>query len=223
MKKFLSSLVLMLAVLFVSCDPAEQTIHSTYVVYPYTNASLLYADQITDSLRFVTYDSWTLDLECDWATLREEDKKGEVPAGYYAVGFANITFDTNTTGKTRDCYVRLRSYGNTSSILYRQLPVLHIVNPQPDVENEFKGTVQSNVIQYTFKFEANGDWTMEFAGEKPEWVDWKENAVLSGKAGIHEVPVTLIANTIYEDRSFTVRLTSNGVSNDMTITQKKPK
>lgn len=221
MRNTLSLLMMLITVLFVSCDEAEQNYHSTFIVYPETGASVLYADQTVDSLRFVTYDSWTLDLGSDWASMDEDDRTGTLLPGYYAVGFSEFAFEPNDTGKSRDCYAVLKSYGRTFRVLYRQLPFLHITHPT-EFEGVFKSTVSAKTLAYTFNFIPNSDWTMEFVGEKPDWVDWKDGTTLSGKAGDCKSEVVLEENKIYEDRSFTVRLTSNGISNDITITQKMP-
>lgn len=222
MRNFLSSLLMLATVLFASCDEVEQNYHSTFIVYPETGASVLYADQTVDSLRFVTYDSWTLDLDGDWTSMKDEDRVGELKPGYYAVGFAEFTFEPNTTDKNRDCHAVLKSYGRTFRVLYRQLANLHITHPMETPDGTFKSSVSAKTLSYTFNFVPNSNWTMAFVGEKPDWVNWKEGTTLSGKAGECKSEVTLEENKDYEDRSFTVRLTSNGISNDITITQKMP-
>ena len=81
-------LVASAALMFSSCIENDGT-HYTEILYPSEGGKVLYADQTNDSLKFITFDPWSLDTIYRftsklWLNLDPSDLAGgDVPSGYY--------------------------------------------------------------------------------------------------------------------------------------------
>lgn len=221
MKKIAFLFAAMTALLTISSCDGKIEQHYTAIAYPQVE-SVLYADQTEDSLCFISYDSWYVVLNSDWVTVEDDHKQGVVPTGYYIEKCVPLIFAVNNTGKTRSTIVNLTAHEGILSVAYRQMHYLNITNPLR--KNEAYELVDSSfVVQDSIVFNANGLWNLKFVGEQPSWIKWTEGYPVSGRKGPQKVKFDMEKNANEVERTATVRLTSNGISNDIVIKQLPPK
>ncbi len=205
--------------LCVACDPVENTYHNTTIYHPGNGMSVLYADQTKDSLSLISFDSYSITVHGDWIHLKDQDLSYNVPSGSYVEGSIYIDVDPNTTGKQRDAYLTLTAYGNELTAYYRQVPYMNISRPAMNQDGEYRREVKFDSEKDSVEFRAYGNWTLAFDGEKPDWIDWQEEAVTSGDPGSRKVVYTLKKNETLDSRTAKLVLTSNGVTSDITVVQ----
>lgn len=198
---------------------------------PLEQPFVLYADQTEDSLRFYTYDSWTVTPLVDWISI-DGPSHSEINYNYMKRYLCRliVSLKPNTTGKTRKGSVLVQSYDYCYSAPFVQLGVLNVSHPRYTVDSYLD--VQSlipDVAHYVLTdsaywtsdsicFTVQNSWELAFVGEAaPDWVSLDRVVGSSGKS---KVNLTLAKNTDTENgREATLRLTSGGVSNTITVRQ----
>lgn len=221
MKKLVCTFALLVSLLFFNACSPESEYHYTAIYYPDLK-STLFADQTEDSISFVTFDSWLLKSNAEWMRVPENMTSGEVPAGYYVRTSVPLYFDPNTTGESRSTILNIQTSENTLSVIYEQLPYLCITYPVRK-NSAYELTDSSFVATDSLVFHAYGIWNVAFVNEQPEWIAWQASTPVSGRAGRQKVQFDIQENQTENERRAVVRITSNGVSNDVTIVQLPPK
>lgn len=207
----------------------DNSYHGMTIIYP-SGVSALYADQTTDSLKFISYDSFLLSSDASWLTILSKDASGTVPSNSYWYALDSIHMTPNTTGDARYGYITLYNTYKKSSAqaCYYQTYFLDIIRPTAlkDSNNRyyFAQTDSSTIRTDSVAFKVFGNWTFSIApGDTATWVSFPANEKVSGTPGTYIVRYKLATNATGADRSMKLRLTSNGVSTDIKITQYKPK
>ncbi len=225
--KFLAAFALVGGLFMASC--AEEGQHQLMIGYPAQGYSILHADEMTDSIMFVTFDSWKVTpLQTDWIRVNGKDNgtiKHDDTKRYWIK--VNLEFAPNTTAHTRIGAVSVRSYEYEVGAKYLQYGHLDIFHPSAKAETFMSGSTipdsvsfcladSANVPNDSLCFRVENRWELAFVGEQPEWLalDAQE-----GRAGRNRVNLTFEANTDTIARRAVVRLTSGRVSNDIEILQ----
>lgn len=236
MKKIiLSVLVLATGLSLQSCFGGDNENHGTSIYNSQGNmaSTELYADQTLDSLFVVSYDSWTARTEGNWFEI--SDKVCKVPAGYIITQTVLVKTTPNTTGKLRSGAIFVNSdypeYGELRTNLY-QTAWLNISVPVPQYEQvEDKATGEKYVAA---KFEAPINAADNYAllgctvyadatlTSDANWLS-VNNEDQTLKPGNHGIKFVVSPNNDPTERVAHVTLTSNGVSNVITYTQKGKK
>lgn len=237
MKKFLyAALALTLTTATLqSCLGGDNENHGTQI-YNRGNMGMteLYADQTLDSIHIVSYDSWTArTANAEWFEI--SDKQCKVPAGYIVTQTVLIKTTPNTTGKLRVGTIYIDSeyseYGPLSTNVY-QCPWLNITVPVLQVEQlEDKATGEKYSAA---KFEAPIGAADNYAllactvyadatlTSDANWLS-VNNEDQTLKPGNYGIKFVVSPNNDSAERVAHVTLTSNGVSNVITYTQKGKK
>lgn len=227
------------ALAFASCDNDNTNeYHSTYF-FPMQNLGIeTYADQTVDSVRVISFDSWTLTHDCDWYQVSSNGKQAplsiRVPAGYQSSDRLDFQIQPNTTGKVRNDLVEVVSsfdkIGTVAQMLI-QYPYLNILNPRT-----------TDKTNYDFTMIVSGAGTTS-SSSKPNvsFIVYSEDATLSSnvswltpdktegfaKDNKQNVSLTIEKNETEQTREAVLTLTSNGVSTPIHIKQpvyeKQPK
>lgn len=221
MKKQLLALSLCSSLTLLTGCLGESEYHYTAIYYP-DPQSTLFADQTEDSINFVTFDSWTLVSQAEWLRVPDNMNSGSIPGGYYVQTSVPLTLEPNTTGKARTAIVNIMANGNMLSAAYQQLSYLCITHPERK-DGAFELVDSSFVTVDSLVFHAYGPWTLSFAEAAPTWASWEEGTATSGTVGDQKVRIVMQENLSEEPRSTVLRLTSKGVSNDITLVQLPPK
>ena len=191
---------------------------------------VLYADQTTGSVSFYTYDSWTVEPQDEWITVYG-DSHLDIDYDYMNLYLSTVSFvvQPNATGKTRYGTVLIKSYYDAAVPFY-QLGVLNVLHPNKIVGTllDERGSIP-DVAHYelvdsahwekdSICFKVENDWTLEFAGEAPEWIELVGNT--TGSPGKNRVDFNLTPNTDTENgREAKLKLKSSGVSNEIVVCQ----
>lgn len=231
MKKFLLSAAAILCACY-ACSDGSNEFHATYF-YPQNARGIeTYADQILDSVKVVSYDSWTLKNTAEWVEVEAlADGKRQVndiavtiPAGYYAFTRLDFHMQPNTTGETRYTPIQVTSsfekIGTVATVL-TQYPFLHIVQPAVEQNAETKA--------YEFKLALTATQTESrivftpYAGDatltsSASWLVPEKTSDFEQYAK-QTVALTIEKNETEAPRTATLTLTSRGISNVITVTQ----
>ena len=220
-------LVCSLLPFFASCV-SEPEYHQ---LTPVGDSFILYADQTLDSLRFYTFDSWTVTSQVDWITV---EGSSHADVSYSSSNLylwkVLVSVKPNTTGRTRNGSVLVQSYDYSYSSPFVQLGLLKVSHPAYTVDSYLdEQSLIPDVAYYTLTdsahwtsdsicFTVQNSWELAFAGETPP--DWLSLDKTTDFAGTHKVHLTLTENTDTENgREATLRLTSGKVSNDILVRQ----
>lgn len=212
---------------FASCigDP------DTHQLTPIEQSFVLYADQTVDSLRFYTFDSWTVTPQVDWITIdgdSHQDITYDFTKCYLCRAFVRIK--PNTTGKTRSGSVLVQSYDYSYSAPFVQLGLLNVSHPTFTVDSwldepskipsvaHYELIDSAHWVADSICFTVQNDWNLEFEdATAPDWLLFDKSTDIKG---VHRVHLTLAENTDTENgRVATLRLTSGMVSNLITVRQ----
>ncbi len=234
MKKTL--LLLLSVALLAACDK-ENSNHTIFFSYPAGAYGVAYADQETDSVVIVTFDSYQASTDVDWITIDPDLEYMKIQNSYWYMWEIPIplTFDANTTGETRMGIISIHNFGDgwdrTVQTLFLQMGWLNITHPAPTyqyytVQNSdtipanypmtatFELTDTATQVRDSLTFIAYDDWTVTC---KSDFVKL-ENA--TGSAGECKVDITLVdANETAAERTAELILTSRGVSSTIKLTQ----
>ncbi len=230
--RFLAAFALMGSLFVASCG--EQSQHQLMIGYPAQGYSILHADEVEDSIMFLTYDSWKVaSYQTDWMRVDGNDHgniKHDDTKRYWITVF--LAFLPNTTNPSRLGTMSVRSYEYEVGARYLQYGHLDISRPVAEVEKFMSGSTIPDSVSFCLTdsasistdslcFRVQNRWTLEFVGEQPEWV--KPDA-FEGRAGRNRVNLTFEANPDTTARRAVLRLTSGkgdyAVSNDINIVQK---
>lgn len=232
MKKILlSALTLCSAIAFVACDKAGNEYHGTTIATRDGSGLVqMYADQTTDSIFVLSYDSWTASPEYlsggEWCQF--SDLKCNVPAGYYVTQTVIIETTPNTTGVSRGTAYKIRSewpeLGEVALYVY-QYGWLNITVPLPTFSSQdikeakpvFAHELSAAATKAPLAFYVFGDATIE---SDAEWLTIPQSVKMV-EPGSHGVELVVTPNNTNNAREAHVTLTSNGVSNVITYTQKR--
>ena len=198
---------------------------------PIESPFVLYADQMEDSLRFYTLDSWTVTPQVEWIIV-DGDSHKEINYNYTKRYLFKIMLllKPNTTGRTRKGTVLVQSYDYSYSAPFVQLGLLQVSHPAFTAESYLdEQKVIPDVAHYelidsahwtsdSICFTVQNDWSLEFAGETaPDWLLLDKKAGFWGKSRVN---LTLTPNTDTENgRETKLRLTSGEVSNIISVRQ----
>lgn len=221
MKK-ISTLWLGIATLLAcACSENGNEFHQTYF-YPQTPSGLLlYADQETDSVALISYDSWTASPSAEWFAITPTSLT--VPPGYSSRQRIDITTTPNTTGQLRRGVIQVDSYAKLGMAV-SQTSWLNITSPSARYDN---GTDGESPVSASFAMTVKADTT----AASVSFQVFKDGATLSSSdawitvpgdiytAGSHKVTLTVEPNRTTEKRRATLTLTSNGVSTPVEVTQ----
>lgn len=231
MKKNIFALCI-LSISMASCIENDGN-HLTVISYPGNGDKTLFADQTADSLRFTTFDNWTLDTVYTMSDpeqklvlqLNPSDMAGEVPKNSWVNRLVNFTFSPNTSNKERAVRFRLNSYKYTLDAVYRQLPYLQIERPNIIKEGntyvfELRNTAETERDSVIFTTHSN--WTLQI--KEPQDASWFNLEKTEGEAGKNtSVRINLSKNTSEEKREATLILTSNSASTEIKMIQEGKK
>lgn len=220
-----------------ACNENTNEYHSTYF-YPITASGVqTFADQQLDSVRVMSYDTWTLNNTVDWVdmkvgTTQTNQIKVEVPVGYFNLTRLDFVLKPNTTGKTRTTPVQVTSsFGKVGTIatVLIQYPFHNITTPAvrmneagtngtftvdlPQMSNKETATSFLSFTVYTSdaQLTSSADWLT---------VDKANGYTPSVK---EKVNITAQPNTTGEARKAQLTLTSGGVSTVINVNQPKAK
>ena len=198
---------------------------------PIESPFVLYADQMEDSLRFYTLNSWTVTPQVDWIIV-DGDSHKEINYNYTKRYLFKIMLllKPNTTGRTRKGTVLVQSYDYSYSAPFVQLGLLQVSHPAFTAESYLdEQKVIPDVAHYelidsahwtsdSICFTVQNDWNLDFAGETaPDWLLLDKKAGFWGKSRVN---LTLTPNTDTENgRETKLRLTSGEVSNIISVRQ----
>jgi hypothetical protein len=212
--------------LFASCANDPERHELTPVEQPF----ILYADQTIDSLRFFTYDSWTVTPQDKWISVEGNshlDINYDYSMRYLCRVF--LRFEPNTTGVTRSGTVLVQSHDYSYSSPFVQLGILNVSHPAYTTDAPFdEYGIIPKVAHYelvdsahwtsdSICFTVEDNWDLVFEGEKPEWLELDKTTNLKGR---YRVNLTLVPNTDTENgREAKLKLTCGDVSNEIVVRQ----
>ncbi len=227
---------LLAACICYACDSDnDNEYHSTYFYPLSSNGIETYADQTVDSVRVISYDSWSLDNNCDWCVISSNGQQTPlritIPAGYVASSRLDFALQPNQTGRLRTNRIAVvSSYGKVGTIsqMLVQYPHLNVTFP----DGVISGSGTDYACKFSLSIPAAG---VAPSGNKPfvKFVVYTDNATLSSSADwlvpaetsgfrkYEKVKVELNAepNPGTQERTATLTLTSNGVNTPITISQ----
>lgn len=209
-----------------SCDGETERHELT----PDVSSIIIYADETIDSLRFYTFDSWTVTPQVDWITVEGNthlDLVHDNSVRYLCRVILNVK--PNTTGKTRKGTVLVQSYDYSYSAPFVQLGLLKVSHPLftadtwldeqsgiPDVAH-YELIDSAHWTSDSICFTVQSNWDLVFADETPEWLTLDKKMGLPGK---YCVNLTLVPNTDTENgRETKLRLMGDKVSNEIIVRQ----
>lgn len=209
--------------------------HGTSIFTPNNTMFLeMYADQTLDSLGVFSYDNWDASLQWNeytpWFSI--SPVKGGVPNGYISTTTVMyVKAEPNTTGKGRGGAVVLDTdnpeNNNKVGMTVWQYGWLRITVPTPTYSSQ---KLEEAVATFNMDLTAEAmSASMAFYNYGPASLvsdaDWfiVPDDMKSFEPGAHGVKFSVLPNATAEDRVAHVTLTSNGVSNVVTYTQKGKK
>lgn len=247
LKKMISSSIAAVALVLslASCSSGTNEYHTTYFNPLRPNGIEMFADQTIDSTRIVSTDNWSFQIQAaDWLTATYKGQQSPfsetVKAGYLVQSDRiTLTATPNTTGKERGALLSATSAFSkigTTMTQVRQYPMLNITTPSCEISTE------NNQKQYIFRtyVDAAGK-TSGSVNPKVTFTVYADGATLRsndewitvmpktlGKENVYtpnekqEVNLAIAENKGTEKRTGTLTLTSNGISNTITIVQAAP-
>lgn len=220
-----------------ACNENTNEYHSTYF-YPITASGVqTFADQQLDSVRVMSYDTWTLNNTVDWVdmkvgTTQTNQIKVEVPVGYFNLTRLDFVLKPNTTGKTRTTPVQVTSsFGKVGTIatVLIQYPFHNITTPAAKMtENGTNATFTLDLPQKSNKETATSflSFTVYTSdAQLTSSADWLTVDKANGYTPSvkEKVNITAQPNTTGEARKAQLTLTSGGVSTVINVNQPKAK
>lgn len=219
--------ILPAAIAIASCDDDDLGFHATYFQPAPAGGMKFYADQDYDTIRVISYDSWTMKYEGDFFTEITPDKQDILP-GYIGATRLDIHTELNQTNKQRSGFIHVTSsFGKigTTTLRVTQLPGLNILSPsgttgsdgKPDFNMQVKGnaTSISNIKFRVFQENASLRSTAE----------WLTPDQQMFSKGLHDnVSVSIEPNTTNEVRTGMLILNyggENGVNDTIVVEQLK--
>lgn len=224
MKKNLHLLVTSALLLLTACTESNYEMHQTYFYPQHPGGMNFFADQLSDTVHIVSFDSWTARSATSWISVSPESE--EVPAGYIGDTRLTIKTEANTTGKNRSGFFEVKSYSNIGMAV-NQSHWLNIEHPRPiyNAAVDFSDKVASFKMDV---FAHTADTTITFtvyqnAATLVSDADWFVPKAGSFEKGKHEVSITVTPNTSNQERTAKLTLTSGGISTPIQIIQQAKK
>ena len=223
MKKvyFLSAIAA--SILLISSCHKDPENHLLNVVYP-SPYGIVYADQELDSIIFETFNSYNTESQVDWIEV-VAGASHDVDYDYrnlYAFK-SLVSFEPNTTGKTRVGAVRIDSYDYSTAAVFYQYGFLNISRPEPGVtavrdSASFDLYVPFIASEDSICFNVSNPWTLSYAeGADQTWASFD---LAQGAAGKGKVTLTVTPNPDTANGRVTVlALKSGSVTNLINIRQ----
>lgn len=226
MSRIKTSLLVCSLLSLAACVNSPEVHQLTPIEQPF----ILYADQTLDSLRFYTFDSWTVTSQADWITIKS-DAHGEFNYDYMKRYLCKVfvSMKPNTTGRTRYSTVLVQSYDYSYSSPFVQLGLLNVSHPIDSVdtwldkqsripdEAHFELVDSAHWTSDSICFTVENNWELKFVGEPQPWLSFDKDTDLPGK---YKVNLTLVENTDTENgREAMLCLTSGDVSNNILVRQ----
>ena len=181
---------------------------------------MVYADQPSDSLWFVTTESWTVKSDVPWCTIQESIADVTNPYANTLVEVCgDIYFQPNLTGQWRSAIITFGGGEYIAQVAYFQAPHLHLIRPGRSYdENGFPTQLYTLTDSATWTtdsvtFETFDNWTLQAQG------NLVQPLVTSGKAGKHTVKFEMTENNTADKRIDTLLLTSRGVTDKIPVVQ----
>lgn len=225
-KAFFLVLSCLTGMMLQSCGDADS--HSLYISYPNAPVKYLFADEIEDSIKFLTSDSWKMQANNNWMTFHNGQNSIEKTVTHYNNTLYEITekinFLTNTTGERREGLVNVTASENTCTAAYIQLPIFNFSHPLPYnaiwEPSDYALALQdsAHVVEDSICFRVKKPWQMEFISSN-DTTNWITITPSSGSSGRGKVTVQLTPNTTGSQRQAQLKLISSGVENTITVTQ----
>lgn len=222
----LCSLLLMLSAC--SGDPEP------HQLVPVEQPFILYADQTVDSVRFYTFDSWSVVPSVDWITVVGQSQATidyDYTKRYLFRVVLNIT--PNTSGETRSGTVLVKSYDYSYSSPIVQLGMLEVQRPAYTADSylddygiipktaHYELVDSAHWTSDSICFKVENGWELLFDGTTPDWLQLDKT---TDRKGRHRVNLTLTPNTNpAEEREAKLVLKSSGISTPITVRQLAPK
>lgn len=231
MKKIFALVTLAVA-LFSSCSDTEYELHETYFTPQEPYGKVLYADQVSDSTRVVSYDPWTASAMFNngqeaWFSITPTSCNF-IAGEQFASTRIDIQASVNNTGKNRNGHIVLKSY-DTLGMLIKQTTWLNIIYPfgkTATMDNEgneipeedrimtFAASTIATQNQFEIEFTVYADGATLQAD-----ADWLKPQATTFAAGNHKAIILAEENPNTVARTANLILTSNGISTPITITQ----
>lgn len=227
------------ALALTACDNESTNEQHGTSFYPITVGGIeTFADQTVDSVRVMSFDSWTLKNTSDWCTVRSDDQVNDisvkVPVGYISSTRLDFRLQPNTTGKLRSNRIDVvSSYAKigTVSTTLTQYPHHNITSPsgQYGTGDEYSRTftlgvpaegVNSYGSKPYVKFTVYAEGATLTASE--EWIVPDKTADFTPNQQ-QLVDLTVAPNPTAEKREATLSLTSAGVTTVIRVTQEGTK
>lgn len=212
--------------LLAACDGETERHELT----PEVGSIILYADETIDSLRFYTFDSWTVTPQADWITVEGNthlDIVHDNSMRYLCRVILNVT--PNTTGRTRTGTVLVQSHDYSYSAPFVQLGLLNVSYPLFTADSWLDGqsripdaahyelTDSAHWTSDSICFTVRNNWDLVFADDAPEWLALSKTM---GVPGTYTVHLTLTPNTDTKNgREAKLHLISGKVTNDVIVRQ----
>ena len=141
----------------------------------------------------------------------------------------SFSVQPNTTGKTRQGTVLVKSYDYSYLAPFVQLGLLCVSHPSYTIDTElpnysslpseghYELVDSAHWTSDSICFTVERNWDLVFVGEKPEWLNIDKQTDLPGK---YKVNLMLSPNEDTENgRQATLKLTSGEVSNEIIVRQ----
>jgi len=226
-KSFLYA-ILMMAVMFASCakDPER---HELQMLYPTT--AYHYADETSDSLQFLTFDSWRASTdETEWISTVGQSS-GDVKYDYYTrlLVTVGVNMQPNLSNVTRRGFVRVVSYKYEGYASFIQYGFLNVTRPEYTAKTymseyssvprtvEFCLTDSATWLVDSLSFTTQKAWTLTLKNQADsEWITAEQT---SGAAGHHLVTLNMTENTSAEERKATFVLSSSDINTEIIVCQ----
>lgn len=218
--------------LFASCS-SDAEVHQ---LSPFSASTVHFADQLVDSLQFLTTDSWTAQSQNDWISTKGVTS-GTVANSYGTRYFVTVPIEMkpNATGRTRTGSVVVNSHEFSFNMPFVQLGILEITHPAFTAEKwldvsrgipaeaSFVLTDSAHWTVDSLCFNVHGNWDLEFAEQpNPDWIAVDKSTDLPGR---YKVNLSLTPNTdTGNGREAKLRLTTDvsggeRISNTITMRQ----
>ncbi len=194
---------------FIACDK-ETEFHQTYVPQSF---QVVYADQISDSVQYVTTEVHQVRSSESWCSVNDiyqQSINQQIAAnkGVYQLA-AYLNFNLNTTGKLRTSTITIDGGEYSASTLIVQLGNLEVQRPLIAISSDF-GTdsvstlhVESIAKTDSIIFHTNYPW--ELSVPKGSFIALEKT---SGPAGDNTVRFTVTSNNLDYSRTEKLSLTS---------------
>lgn len=223
--KTISCFLLAVLALMTSCSESSYEAHQTYFYPLGTNEKTFYADQELDSVRIISLDSWSISTS-DWFTVMPVAQN--IPAGIELNTKVNLRTTPNLTGKPRIGQLSVASYFNLNLPVY-QLSWLNITVPYP--EYDMNESMANRVANFNLNIVPESGSASPYIlftvyadnATLASDADWLVPAETRFKAGRHQVSLSCPDNRTGAVRTATLKLTSNGVTSSIKVTQEPVK